>query len=140
MEIRELLRDDYNLGYLDLVRQLSNYDSKISYSDFCKYLELNPNYKIFVIVDMSYNKLIACGSFFILNKVHTNPIGQIEDVVVDESYRGLGYGKVMIDYLVKYGREKTSCYKIVLNCNPNNLEFYYKCGFKDVGVQCKYIK
>jgi glucosamine-phosphate N-acetyltransferase len=87
-----------------------------------------------------HKKIIGCGSFFILNKVHTNPIGQIEDVVIDKNYRGLGYGKLLIDFLVKFGKEKTTCYKIVLNCTQENLEFYHKCGFKEIANQCKYIK
>jgi glucosamine-phosphate N-acetyltransferase len=136
MEIREIKYSDYNLGYLNLIKQLSKFETNISYLEFCNYIDLHKNYKIFVMIQD--NSIVGCGSFFILEKIHTNPIGQIEDVVIDENFRGLGLGKKIIDYILEYGLNKTNCYKIVLNCSVTNLGFYEKCGFDDVGHQCKF--
>lgn len=136
MKIREILPSDYYLGYLDLVKQLSQYESNIDYSEFEEYLKSNQS-KIFVMLNNDH--LVGCGSIFFLKKLHTNPIAQIEDVVIDNNERGKGYGKKIIEFLIQYTSMNTNCYKIILNCNHINLDFYLKCGFINSGYQCKIL-
>lgn len=52
--------------------------------------------------------------------------GHIEDVVVDASARGMHLGKKVIDYLTNYA-EAMGCYKVKLDCSPENTQFYEKC-------------
>ncbi len=60
------------------------------------------------------------------------PYGHIENVVIDEKYRGKGIGKALVDYLVEEAR-KGNCYKVILNCSEDNISFYKKCGFNQNG-------
>ncbi len=141
--IREIEYKDYNNGYLDLMFEFTNYQYKVSERQFkyhldkIKYNELS---KILVVYSNIDNKIIGAGTIFKLNKMHNNPIGQIEDIVITEKYRGLGLGKIIIDKLCKIGLEEFKCYKIILNCLDKNIIFYKKCDFEICGVEMKYIK
>jgi len=58
----------------------------------------------------------------------------IEDVVIDSKYRGLSYGKYMIDFLIQKAKEY-NCYKIILNCDEQSVGFYEKFGFQQKNVE-----
>ena len=60
-------------------------------------------------------------------EVVSRPI--VEDVVIDNSMRGTGMGKILMDFIKDYSH-KMSCYKIILDCSEHNIGFYEKCGFK----------
>ena len=54
----------------------------------------------------------------------------IDDLCVDEAFRGRGIGKALYDYAVAYAREN-GYYNLTLNvwaCNPSAQRFYEKCG------------
>lgn len=54
----------------------------------------------------------------------------LDDLCVDESYRGKGVGKKIYEYLIEYAK-KESCYNITLNVwegNEGAKNFYNKCG------------
>lgn len=110
-------------SYLDLVKKLSKFD-----------FDYNQNYNGDIFVIRNNEKVIAAGTLFILYKLHCNPVGQIEDVIVDEEYRGKGLGKKIVEFLIEYGKKK-GCYKVVLNCNSENIPFYEKCGMIQSGIQ-----
>jgi glucosamine-phosphate N-acetyltransferase len=130
--IRKLEKDDYHKNYLDLLSQLSSIDKeKISENDFNVFLNEKPNnINIFVIYDNKKNKICGSGTVVIESKLIHNfgKVGHIEDVVVDETYRGYGLGKLIVDYLVDYAKSH-NCYKVLLMCNDKNIEFYKKLGF-----------
>lgn len=62
------------------------------------------------------NKVIGCATLVVEQKLIHNykSAGHIEDVVIDEPYRGRGYGKLLIGHLVKQAR-KLNCYKVLLD-------------------------
>jgi glucosamine-phosphate N-acetyltransferase len=137
VEIIELKPAFYR-DYLKLLKQLSNYDYEITKEDFFKKYEmLQDTCKILVLFEN--DKFVAAGSIFKLTKLHNNSVAQIEDVVVDENYRGKGYGKMIVEALTKIGKEEWNCYKVVLNCLTKNLEFYKKLNYEVVGHQLKFI-
>jgi glucosamine-phosphate N-acetyltransferase len=88
----------------------------------------NINSHIFVIE--ANDNIIVTGSIFLENKIIHNfkSVGHIEDIVVDKNYRNMKLGKKMIDYLINFGYNN-NCYKIILDCSVENVEFYKKCGF-----------
>ena len=56
----------------------------------------------------------------------------IDDLCVDESYRGGGIGKALFDF-VRNEAKKTGCYNLTLNVwsfNESAARFYEKCGLK----------
>jgi len=78
------------------------------------------------------NKIISTAKLLIENKIY-EPVGHIEDVVTLKEYRGKGYGKQLIKYLLDIGLNKDKCYKIVLNCKTELDDFYIKCGMFKTG-------
>lgn len=60
--------------------------------------------------------------------------GQINNVVVDEEYRGRGIGGRLIDEILS-GREGVT---FVLRADPDNIGFFKKLGFEDSGLAVVY--
>jgi glucosamine-phosphate N-acetyltransferase len=60
-------------------------------------------------------------------------VGHIEDVVVHPDFRGKKVGQQLIHELVREAR-LAGAYKVILNCTPDNIPFYEKCGFTNNGV------
>lgn len=133
--IRELRGQDYYKGFLNLLEQLTIVDAdNITYDDFIKHMAKIKS-TVFVVED-GEGKIIGTMSLLIEEKfIHKlSSVGHIEDVVVDDDYRGKGLGKMLIDYGVKYAKDN-GCYKIILNCADKNIAFYEKCGFKSKNVE-----
>lgn len=133
--IRELREQDYYKGFLNLLEQLTMVDAdNITYDDFIKHLAIIKS-KVFVMED-GEGKIIGTMALLIEEKfIHKlSSVGHIEDVVVDDEYRGKGLGKMLIDYGIKYAKDN-GCYKIILNCADKNITFYEKCGFKSKNVE-----
>lgn len=130
--IRKINENDYEKNYLQLLNQLSKFDiDKISRRDFKNMIyKLSLNHQITVIEYK--NIIIGTATLIIEQKIIHNMgcVGHIEDVVVDKDYRGYSIGKLIIDELVEIAK-KNKCYKVILNCNKNNIGFYEKCGFVD---------
>ena len=123
------------------MKEFHGYNYEISYNDFCKQLLIlieNNFCNILVIYSNKENKIIGAGSIYKLIKLHNNAVGQIEDIIITEKYRGYGYGKILTKKLCEIGLTNFKCYKIILNCLEKNIEFYEKCNFINVGFEMKY--
>jgi glucosamine-phosphate N-acetyltransferase len=126
---RNIECNDYYKGYIKLIKKLSNFNNDILYEQFNNYINnLNNNYKIIVI--LLNDIIIGSGTIFIENKIIHNfgNVAHIEDIIIDNNYRNLKLGKKLIDKLIFIAKEN-NCYKIILNCNDDNILFYEKCGF-----------
>lgn len=55
-------------------------------------------------------------------------VGHIEDVATREGFEGKGYASQLIKEL-KNMAKIIGCYKVILNCSPENEPFYEKHGF-----------
>jgi glucosamine-phosphate N-acetyltransferase len=75
--------------------------------------------------------VIACATLHLQKKLIRNGgiAGFIEEVAVREDYRGKGIGEILIRELVKIA-EELNCYKVVLSCYPERIDFYTRCGFE----------
>ena len=60
-------------------------------------------------------------------------VAHIEDVVVHEDYRSMGFGKQIMDSAIKYAKRR-GCYKAILECSRDKVKFYEKCGMQEDGV------
>ena len=137
--IKEICDEDYFNGYFDLMYEFSNYKKVVNYEYFKNYIIGNRDKIRILVIYNDENKLIGAGTIFKLEKLHNNPVGQIEDVIISEKYRGFGLGKNIIKELVKIGIEDFKCYKVILNCLDKNIGFYEKSGSEIAGVEMKYI-
>lgn len=135
--IREIVDDDYNRGYFELMYEFSNYEKNVSKEEFETYIRNRDRVQIHVLEDNTSGRIIGIGTIFKIEKLHNNPIGQIEDVIITEAYRKDGLGSKIIERLAEIGINEFNCYKIVLNCLEKNIGFYEKCGFSLTGVQMR---
>ena len=66
---------------------------------------------------------------------YTSPTGRkawIEDVVVDESCRGRGFGKLIVQYAIDFARRSSGC-KLMLTSRPSRVaanRMYASLGFE----------
>ncbi len=137
--IRYIENTDFQ-DYLNLMKEFHGYDYNISYDKFVEQLNNfkdNDYCSILIIFSNKDNRIIGAGSIYKLIKLHNNPIGQIEDIIITEKYRGNGFGKLIIDKLADIGLNKLNCYKVILNCLEKNIKFYEKCDFVVAGVEMK---
>ena len=124
MLLRELEQKDY-IEYLCLLSQLNNMNSTLSKNEFwLKYQLIKNNGGIIYVLE---NQGVIIGTAKINREIKFyDDIVHIEDVVVDESHRGKGIGKILIN---KVMNEVPPCYKVVLNCKDELFDFYMNCGF-----------
>lgn len=59
--------------------------------------------------------------------------GRIEDVVVDDEYRGKHLGGLLLETLTSLSKQ-LGCYKISLDCKQEVSSFYKKFGYTDESV------
>lgn len=136
MIIRKLQLNDYNINYFNLLNQLSEspYPNENEFNLFIS--NLNDNHQIFVLLDDSLKNYLGTCSIFIESKLIHNisKIAHLEDLIINDKYRNLGYGKLLLEYIINYAKQ-FNCYKIILNCNFDKQIFYEKCGFQNNGLQ-----
>jgi len=128
------LTEEYLQKYISLVEKFSNYEQSIIKTRR-KYENIINDDNINIYILLEDENLIGIGTLFVLHKIHCNNIGQIEDVCIDDKYRNKGYGAYIVKYLTDYALNNLKCYKCILNCSQNNVEFYNKCGYSNCGYQ-----
>jgi glucosamine-phosphate N-acetyltransferase len=132
LKLRPLMCQDYSSGFLELLAQLTNVGTQDE-SAFKKQFAVMRESKVYFIVvieDVTTKQVIATTTLFLEYKfIHSNGIrGRIEDVVVDDKYRGKRVGKTIIGVCVDLSR-KLHCYKISLDCKDSLIDFYGSLGF-----------
>lgn len=126
--IRKLEIDDYDKNYVNLLNQLSD-GTVIDKKEFMEIFPKLPH-NIYVIENLITNNIIATGTLVIEQKIIHNggKVGHIEDIVIDENHRENGYGKIIINKLIKVAKDN-NCYKVLLNCTNDLVSYYTKFGF-----------
>ena len=62
--------------------------------------------------------------------------GQINNVIVDQGYRGRGIGKGLISRILNNSKKVT----YILRGDPDNIKFYKQMGFKDSDLSLEYSR
>lgn len=135
-KLRKIEPGDYNKNYLHLLKQLTTIEpDKITKETFEAFInKLNENHQIYVIEQIEQHIIVGTITIYFEHKlIHTMGIVcHIEDVVVDTNFRGLKLSKILIDKAIQLSKQY-ECYKVILNCNDNNVIIYEKCGFINNG-------
>jgi len=131
---RKLEESDYHKNYLQLLSQLTQV-GHISPEEFSNILAKIQS-QIWVYEDSHANKIVASASIFLEQKfIHGGGIvAHLEDVIVDEAYRGNQLGHKLIANIVEIAKN-SGAYKIIADCKTELLSFYSKNGFEKRGKQ-----
>ena len=92
------------------------------------------------------------NSYYIIAKLEDNIVGfggiwkavddvHITNIVVKKNFRKLGIGNVILEHLIKIGRNIQDINSITLEVNSQNtpaINLYLKFGFKKVGLRKNY--
>jgi len=131
--VRPLQSDDFNRGYLELLKQLTSVGD-VTQAEFKERFLLMKScqgtYYNTVIVDKETDRIIGAASLIVERKFihHCANRGIIEEVIVSDDYRGKSLGRLIVQSLVDLGKA-LNCYKITLNCTDQMISFYERLGF-----------
>ena len=131
--LRPLMRNDYNKNYMGLLSQLTVVGD-VSREQFEKRFDSMRlcfnSYYILVVEDLSKKKICATITHVYEQKFLRNigARGRIEDVVVDEQYRGRKLSKLLLDVAIQLSK-LLGCYKLSLECKDHLLKLYQQFGF-----------
>jgi glucosamine-phosphate N-acetyltransferase len=134
INIRLLEKNDYNKEYLLLLEQLTIVNKDIildnAFENFVEKLGKNH----YILVMECDDIIIGSGTVLIEQKlIHgMSQVGHIEDIIIHKEYRGFGLGKKII-YELEQISKNNNCYKTVLYCDPDNVEFYTKIDYENKG-------
>jgi len=136
--IRPLQRSDFDFGFLDVLRVLTQVGN-VTKSEFeSRFDEMRAGaggYHVLVILDGD-GKIVGTGALIVERKFihHLGLVGHIEDIAVATDQQGKKLGLRIIQAL-DFVAEKVGCYKTILDCSEANEGFYVKCGFKRAGLE-----
>lgn len=90
------------------------------------------DYYVTVIEDLRSNKIIGSATLVVERKfIHScGTRAHLEDVVVDDTYRGKQLGKLIV-VTVTLLAEHLGCYKMSLECKDKLIPFYRSIGYVD---------
>ena len=128
MEIRLLFGPDLNKGFVESLGALSPVDLNEENLRKIHLKRCQPHILTYIAVENE--KIIGTATLIIEQKfIHGGgKVGHIEDVAVQKDCQLKGVGKNLIEFLVEQAKSK-GCYKVILDCNDENVGFYEKCGF-----------
>ncbi len=78
--------------------------------------------------------------YIIYNDLHDKPYGLLEDVFVEEKFRGRGLGSELLHRIIAEAKER-GCYKLVADSRYERTEvhaWYEKEGFKKYGFEFRF--
>lgn len=107
---------------------------------FNQMLKRSPFNNIFVMVDGEESEVVGAVTLIIEQKfLHLGGIvGHIEDVAVRKGFERKGIGKALIQHAIHIAKI-VGCYKVILDCHPENVPFYEKSGMCQNGEVCMRI-
>ena len=76
------------------------------------------------------SKIIGFLSWHQIKKIRGGNVFIIEDVIVDQSYRGCGVGRMMISHAIQDINKHRNVYKIILESSEIGEDLYKSCGFQ----------
>lgn len=132
LKVRPLQSGDFHRGFLQILSQLTKVGD-VSLTQFLNrfaQMRASGDYYVTVIVDTRYDKIIGSATLVLERKfIHGCATrGRLEDVVVDDTYRGKQLGKLIV-VTVSLLAEQLGCYKMSLDCKDKLIPFYKSIGY-----------
>lgn len=132
MKVRPLQSGDFHRGFLQILSQLTSVGD-VTLAQFLNrfaQMRASGDYYVTVIVDSRYDKIIGSATLVLEHKfIHGCSVrGRLEDVVVDDTYRGKQLGKLIV-VTVSLLAQRLGCYKMSLDCKDKLIPFYKSIGY-----------
>lgn len=130
MEIKDIAIVDENVikAFNRLLPQLTN-DIQMPSKEYLQSLAESENTHLIIAYE---GNVIIGTTTLIINKLPSGIKAWIEDVIVDDTVRGKGVGKQLVNFAIKLAKEK-GIKKIDLTSNPQRVAangLYVKLGLK----------
>ena len=122
----------------ELMTQLgsNNLPNPSKVRDKFNYIINSPDY--YVVVWSTNEILLGSATILLEHRFSTTKsiVAHLENVIVDEKYRKMGYGSRLIKNCLEFAK-RAGAYKVILNCSEENVRYYEKLGFKayEVGMR-----
>lgn len=126
--IASMLKETFTFDLARVKELVSQLDNSAAVNEHSLYRAILNG---FVATKYDGQKLIGVGWIF-PRQTLLRKQAVVEDMIVDEAYRGKGYGRVLLDELVKWAKS-TGVEVIELTSNPKRIaanELYKKYGFQ----------
>ena len=143
MILRNIERNDYYKNYIVLAQELSKSKIKdkgfLFFKNIIEKIKDNPYHYIFVIEDN--NLIIGAITVLIEQKIIRDfgKVCHIEDLIIKKEFRNKKLSSKLINYCIEFSK-KNNCYKIILNCKNNLINYYKKFGFENINQEmCIYL-
>ena len=140
--IREIYEDDYYKKHLELYKESFSIEPNLIHiDDYRNYIQKQKENDYYIFVMEENNIIIGSATCFIETKlIHTfGKVAHVEDVIISQHHQGKGLGKKIIEHCICFA-EESNCYKIILDCDNNNVAFYSKSKFQRKGnMMVKYF-
>ncbi len=115
-----------------LMKQLSGSAQEIQKNKLTDIL-CQPNFRMIIFKDSDTDEVIGMASLCYYKTLYARRgAGQVEDVIIDEKYRGKGLGELIMKYVISTARN-LRLETLELTSNPKQVEansLYPKLGFK----------
>ncbi|XP_046423671.1 probable glucosamine 6-phosphate N-acetyltransferase [Neodiprion virginianus] len=130
--VRPLSIEDYDKGFIQVLGQLTKVGdmSKEQFSERFRKMKASGDYYVIVAEDKNVGEVIASATLLTEQKfIHNCALrGRLEDVVVNDKYRGKSLGQLMVR-TVSLLAQRLRCYKLSLDCKDTIVKFYERLGF-----------
>ena len=134
IKFRPLETEDFQKWFCSILSELTNCGTneqkfKEIFNKIYEINQIEPQYFIVVWEDIKNWEIAVAGTVVIEKKFIHNwqCVWHIEDIVVSAKYRGLWLWEHLISTLKNIANK--NCYKVILDCDKENLWFYEKCWF-----------
>uniref|UniRef100_UPI00358E369A glucosamine 6-phosphate N-acetyltransferase-like n=1 Tax=Myxine glutinosa TaxID=7769 RepID=UPI00358E369A len=130
--LRPLCTRDFDRGFMKTLAQLTDVGdvSPETFIDRFEEMKRLGNHYVVVVEDTDNGSVVATALLILERKfIHAcTTRGRVEDVVVCNSVRGKGLGKLLVSTLTLLA-ERLGCYKVTLECKPAISSFYERLGY-----------
>lgn len=124
-------------GIYRCISQMARYEPAVESHDLIaqRFFDQDWVYAVVAVKEASRSQgqIIGFASISFEMKIRGGVIGHVEDVIVDNLWRGTGVGKALISSLQGEGIRRNA-YQIFLECSEANVGFYESCGLVRSGV------
>jgi citrate lyase synthetase len=119
-EILNFLEREWQNEMIRRDTRLSNWKSPYEIKSYLDWLKQQKNVQFFKVIDRNSGEIVSAGSLL---------DGSIKDIIVKFSERGKGYGKRLVEIILKDVKSRP----LFLQAMPTYRKFYEKLGFNVYG-------